>query len=150
MLTPDFVLILVVRNGRVGYFNGKVVNMTFATTLHINPPFPEAEPLTLRGPLPLNPHIGGRYNRMTIASINEHMSARPETIQTTIAIVLRFVNITDDDFYYAACPLKVNGKPCKKKCTQQVDDSWFCPKCQMSMAECNYSYLLPIKLQDAT
>ncbi|GLJ50747.1 hypothetical protein SUGI_1080950 [Cryptomeria japonica] len=38
----------------------------------------------------------------------------------------------------------------KKKCTQQVDDSWFCPRCQMSMAEYNYSYLLLMKLQDAT
>ncbi|GLJ39197.1 hypothetical protein SUGI_0799080 [Cryptomeria japonica] len=37
-----------------------------------------------------------------------------------------------------------------KKCTQQTDDSWFYPRCQMSMAECNYSYLLPMKLQDAT
>lgn len=94
MLTPDVVLILVVHNARVGYFNGKVVNMTFATTLHINHVFPEAEPLMLRGRLPLHSHnfsagftqIDGRYTRMTIASICECMSVKPETIQTTILL----------------------------------------------------------------
>ncbi|GLJ16732.1 hypothetical protein SUGI_0287800 [Cryptomeria japonica] len=38
----------------------------------------------------------------------------------------------------------------KKKCTKQVDDSWFCSRCQMTMQDYNYSYLLPLKLQDAT
>ncbi|XP_059064672.1 replication protein A 70 kDa DNA-binding subunit E-like [Cryptomeria japonica] len=147
MLTPDAVLILVVRNVRVGNINGKVVNMTSATTLHINLAFSEAEPLMLRGCLPLHSHdfsvgftqIDERYTRMTIASIYECMSVKSETIQTTILVLLRFVNIIDKKLYYAACPLKVNDKPCKKKCTQQVDDSWFCPRCEMTMAECNYS-----------
>ncbi|GLJ33700.1 hypothetical protein SUGI_0677440 [Cryptomeria japonica] len=131
--------------------------MTSAITLHINHAFPEAEPLMLRGRLPLHSHdfsggftqIEGRYTRMTIASIREHMSVKPKTIQTTILVVMRFVNVTEFFFYYTACPLKVNGKPCKKKCTQQVDGSWFCPRCEMTMVECNYNYLLPMKLQDA-
>ncbi|GLJ21547.1 hypothetical protein SUGI_0399320 [Cryptomeria japonica] len=114
------------------YFNGKVVNMTSTTTLHINPAFPEAEPLMLRGRLPLHSHdfssgfthIDGRYTRMTIESIRERMSVKPEIIQTTIVVVLRFVNVSDNNFCYDACPLKVN--------------------------EYNYSYLLPMKLQDAT
>ncbi|XP_057872965.2 replication protein A 70 kDa DNA-binding subunit A-like [Cryptomeria japonica] len=156
MLTNDSVLILALRNARVGYFNGKVVNIT-AATLHINPPFLEAEPIILRGndPLvtpffsPATTHIDGKYTRMTILSIREHMSVKLETIQTTLLVVLHFVNITDKTFCYAACPLTVNEKPCKKKCTQQVDDSWFCPRCEMTMAESNYSYLLPVKLQDA-
>ncbi|XP_059064419.1 replication protein A 70 kDa DNA-binding subunit A-like [Cryptomeria japonica] len=158
MLTSDSVLILVVRNARVGYFNGKVVNVIAATTLHINPPFLEAEPLILRGNLPLHTpyfsaaitHINGKYTRMTISSIRERMSVKPETIETTLLVVLRFVNVTNKTLYYIACPLKVNEKPCKKKCTQQVDDSWFCPRCEMTMAECNYSYLLPMKLQNVT
>ncbi|GLJ53618.1 hypothetical protein SUGI_1143740 [Cryptomeria japonica] len=78
------------------------------------------------------------------------MSVKRETIQTTLLVVLHFINVTDKTFCYAACPLKVNGKPCKTKCTQQVDDSWFCPRWEMTMAECNYSYFLPVKLQDAT
>ncbi|GLJ22966.1 hypothetical protein SUGI_0433260 [Cryptomeria japonica] len=158
MLTNDSVVILALRNARVGYFNGKLINITAATTLHINPTFPEAELLTLRGKDPLlavpfvakTIHIDGKYNRMTISSIRERMSIKLEKIQTTLLIVLRFVNITDQNFYYAACPLIVNGRPRKKKCTQQVDDSWFCSRCQMTMQDCNYSYLLPLKLQDAT
>ncbi|XP_057839661.2 replication protein A 70 kDa DNA-binding subunit A-like [Cryptomeria japonica] len=158
MLTNDSMLILALRNARVGYFNGKLINITAATTLHINPIFPEAELLTLRGKDPLlvvpfvaqTIHIDGRYTRMTISSIRERMSIRPETIQTTLLVVLRFVNVNDQNFYYAACPLIINGRPCKKKCTQHVDDSWFCSRCQMTMQDCNYSYLLPLKLQDAT
>ncbi|XP_059064517.1 replication protein A 70 kDa DNA-binding subunit A-like [Cryptomeria japonica] len=119
MLTLECVLILVLCKGRVGYFNGKVVNMTSATTLNINPTFPEAEPLMLRGNISLHTqdlsagftHIDGKYTRMTISSIHERMTVKPETIQTTLLVVLRFVNVTDKTFYYAACPLKVNGKP---------------------------------------
>ncbi|GLJ18111.1 hypothetical protein SUGI_0319840 [Cryptomeria japonica] len=53
MLRNDSVVILALRNARVGYFNGKLINITTATTLHINPTFPEAELLMLRGKDPL-------------------------------------------------------------------------------------------------
>ncbi|XP_059067643.1 replication protein A 70 kDa DNA-binding subunit A-like [Cryptomeria japonica] len=125
MLTNDSMLILALRNARVGYFNGKLINITVATTLHINPNFLEAELLTLGGKDPLldvpfvaqTIHIDGRYTRMTISSIHERMSIRPEIIQTTLLAILHFVNVNDKKFYYAACPLIVNGRPCKKKCT---------------------------------
>ncbi|GLJ08361.1 hypothetical protein SUGI_0087210 [Cryptomeria japonica] len=157
MLTNDSVVVLALRNARVGYFNGKLVNITAATTLHINPSFPEAELLTSRGRDPLlalhfvaeTIHIDGKYTRMTISSIRERMSIKPETIQIILLAILRYVNVNDQNFYYTACPLIVNGRPCKKKCTQQANDSWFYSRCQMSMQDCNYSYLLPLKLQDA-
>ncbi|GLJ38682.1 hypothetical protein SUGI_0788430 [Cryptomeria japonica] len=158
MLTNDSVVILALHNARVGYFNGKLINITATTTLHINPTFLKVKPLTLRGKesllvLPFvaeTIHIDGKYTRMTISSICERMSIKPEIIQTNLLAVLRFVNVTDQNFYYAVCPLIVNGRPCKKKCTQQVDDSWFCPRCEMTMQDGNYSYFLPVKLQDAT
>ncbi|XP_059066655.1 replication protein A 70 kDa DNA-binding subunit A-like [Cryptomeria japonica] len=158
MLTNDSVLILALHNAHVGYFNGKLINITTATTLHINPSFLEAELLTLRGKDPLlvvpfvakTIHIDGRYTRMTISLIRERMSIKPETIQITLLVVLHFVNVNDQNFYYATCLLIVNGRPYKKKCTQHADDSWFCSRCQMTMQDCNYSYLLPLKLQDAT
>ncbi|GLJ35210.1 hypothetical protein SUGI_0708600 [Cryptomeria japonica] len=156
MLTKDSMLILALHNARVGYFNWKLINIIAATTLHINPNFQEAELLTLRGKDPLlavpfvaqTIHIDGRYTRMTISSIREGMSIRPETIQTTLLVVLRFVNVNDKKFYYAACPLIVNERPCKKKCTHHANDSLFCSRRQMTMQDCNYSYLLPLKLQD--
>ncbi|GLJ29656.1 hypothetical protein SUGI_0584810 [Cryptomeria japonica] len=85
MLTNDSVVILALCNARVGYFNRKLINITVATTLHINPSFPEAEPLTLRGKDPLlvvpfvaeTIHIDGKYTRMTISSIRERMSVKP-------------------------------------------------------------------------
>ncbi|GLJ28238.1 hypothetical protein SUGI_0554710 [Cryptomeria japonica] len=158
MLINDSLVILALRNSRVGYFNGKLINITAATILHINPTFLEAELLMLRGKDPLlvvpfvaeTIHIDGKYSRMTISSIREQMSIKPETIQTTLLAVLRFLNVTDQNLYYATCPLIINGRPCKKKCTHQVDDSLFCSRCQMTMQDYNYSYLLPLKLQDAT
>ncbi|GLJ06069.1 hypothetical protein SUGI_0031250 [Cryptomeria japonica] len=157
MLTNDSVVILALRNARVGYFNGKLVNITVATTLHINPTFPEADLLASRGKDPLlvvpfvaeTIHIDGKYTRMTISSMRERMRIKPKIIQTTLLAILRYVNVNDQNFYYTACPLIVNGRPCKKKCTHQADDSWFCSRCQMSMQDYNYSYLLPLKLQDA-
>ncbi|XP_059078142.1 replication protein A 70 kDa DNA-binding subunit A-like [Cryptomeria japonica] len=85
MLTNDSVVILALRNACVGYFNGKLVNITAATTLHINPSFPEAELLTSRGRDPLlalpfvaeTIHIDNKYTRMTISSIRERMSIKP-------------------------------------------------------------------------
>ncbi|XP_057813577.1 replication protein A 70 kDa DNA-binding subunit A-like [Cryptomeria japonica] len=44
-------VILVVQNARVGYFNGKVINISTSTTFKINPSIPEADPLRLRGPV---------------------------------------------------------------------------------------------------
>ncbi|GLJ33994.1 hypothetical protein SUGI_0683730 [Cryptomeria japonica] len=158
MLTNDSVVILSLHNAHVGYFNGKLVNIIAATTLHINPSFLEAELLTSRGRDPLlalpfvaeTIHIDDKYTRMTISLICERMSIKPKTIQTTLLAILRYVNVNDQNFYYTACPLIVNGRPCKKKCTQQADDSWFYSRCQMNMQDYNYSYLLPLKLQDAT
>ncbi|GLJ50029.1 hypothetical protein SUGI_1064160, partial [Cryptomeria japonica] len=100
MFTNDSVVILALHNARVGNFNGKLINITPTTTLHINPTFPEAEHLTLRGKEPLlvvpfvaeTIHIDGKYTRMTISSISERMSIKPDTIQTTLLAVLHFVN----------------------------------------------------------
>ncbi|XP_059071786.1 replication protein A 70 kDa DNA-binding subunit A-like [Cryptomeria japonica] len=149
-------VILSMQNARVGYFNRKVINMTTATIINTNPCIPEAEPLILRGEIPeyLHPHSAGgnqissQYNRMTIASILEHMSIAPKIIETTITTVLKFIN--DDHFYYIACPLQINGKECKKKCTRLNDNSWMCPRYQTQVLEYNYKYLLQMKLQDPT
>lgn len=96
MLTNDSVVILALHNAHVGYFNGKLINITAATALHINPTFSKAELLTLRGKDPLlvvpfvteTIHIDGKYTRMTISSIHEWMSIKPEIIQTTLLVVL--------------------------------------------------------------
>ncbi|GLJ33967.1 hypothetical protein SUGI_0683240 [Cryptomeria japonica] len=107
MFTNDSVVILALCNAHVGYFNGKLVNITAATTLPINPSFLEVELLTSRGRDPLlalpfvakTIHIDNKYTRMTICSIRERMSFKPETIQTTLLAILRYVNVNDQNFY---------------------------------------------------
>lgn len=149
-------VILAVQNTRVGYFNGKVIYISASTTFEINPSIPEADPLRLRGPIQqcldshsLDVHAkNNQYQRMSIASILQRLSIVPETIETTITAVLRFIK--GDQFYYTACPLQFKGKECKKKCSKLVENLWLCPRCQTQFPECNYKYLLQMKLQDQT
>ncbi|XP_057840065.1 replication protein A 70 kDa DNA-binding subunit A-like [Cryptomeria japonica] len=149
-------VILVVQNARVGYFNGKVIIISAPTSFEINPSIPEADPLRLRGVLQqcLDPHSSvvhsknNQYQRISIASILQRLSIVPETIETTIAVVLRFIK--EDQFYYTTCPLQFNDKECKKKCSKLAENLWLCPRCQTQFPECNYKYLLQMKLQDHT
>ncbi|XP_059075313.1 replication protein A 70 kDa DNA-binding subunit A-like [Cryptomeria japonica] len=149
-------VILVVQNARVGYFNGKVINISASTTFEINPSILDADSLRLRGPVQqcldshsLDVHAkNNQYQRMSIASILQRLSIVLETIETTITPVLRFIK--GDQFYYTACPLQFNGKECKKKCSKLAENLWLCPRCQTQFPECNYKYLLQMKLQDQT
>ncbi|XP_059070286.1 replication protein A 70 kDa DNA-binding subunit A-like [Cryptomeria japonica] len=134
-------VILVVQNARVGYLNGKVINVSASTTFKINPSIPEADPLHLRGCLQLcldshslDVHAkNNQYKRMSIASILECLSIVPETIETTITAVLQFIK--REQFYYTTCPLQFNGKECKKKCTKLAENLWLCPRCQTQFPE---------------
>ncbi|XP_059070089.1 replication protein A 70 kDa DNA-binding subunit C-like [Cryptomeria japonica] len=147
---------LAVQNARVGYFNGKVINISASTNFEINPSIPEADPLRLRGAVQqcLDPHSSAvhsknnKYQRMSIASILQRLSIMLETIETTITAVLCFIK--EDQFYYTACPLQFNGKECKNKCSKFAENLWLCPRCQTQFPECNYKYLLQMKLQDHT
>ncbi|XP_057837225.2 replication protein A 70 kDa DNA-binding subunit A-like [Cryptomeria japonica] len=156
MHTTQTAIVLAVRNAHVGYFNGKVVNTTTTTTLNINPSIPETETLMSRGKisdalLPLScvaGQLNSQYSRMTITAVLERTSVLSKTVESTIRAVVRIIKT--DSFCYPACPLKFNGKECKKKCTQQSDNQWFCSRCQTAVPECNYKYLLQMKLQDHT
>ncbi|XP_057833647.1 replication protein A 70 kDa DNA-binding subunit A-like [Cryptomeria japonica] len=114
-------VILVVQNARVGYFNGKVINISAFTTFEINPSIPEADPLCLRGVVQqhLDLHSlavhtkNNQYQRMSIASILQRLSIVLETTETTITAILRFIK--EYQFYYKTCPSLFNGKECKKE-----------------------------------
>ncbi|GLJ17696.1 hypothetical protein SUGI_0308820 [Cryptomeria japonica] len=149
-------VVLAVKNARVGYFNGKVINTTIATTIAINPYIPETETLISRGKIPddlltlscVAGQLNSQYSRMTITAVLERTSLLSETVETTIRAAVRIIKT--DSFCYPACPLKINGKECKNKCVQQNDNVSFCSRCQTHVPECNYKYLLQMKLQDHT
>ena len=69
-------------------------------------------------------------------------------IEVTIKATIKFIK--NDSFFYLACPLQVDGKECKKKCVENQDKTWFCSKCSTHFPECNYKYILQVKLQDHT
>ncbi|XP_059076451.1 replication protein A 70 kDa DNA-binding subunit A-like [Cryptomeria japonica] len=156
MHTTQTAVVLAVRNARVGYFNGKVINTTTTTTLNINPSIPETETLMSRVKIPdalllllcVAGQLNSQYSRMTITVVLERTSVLSETVESTIRVVVRIIKT--NSFCYPACPLKFNGKECKKKCAQQNDNQWFCSRCQTDVPECNYKYLLQMKLQDHT
>ncbi|XP_057830714.2 replication protein A 70 kDa DNA-binding subunit A-like [Cryptomeria japonica] len=81
-------VVLAVKNARVGYFNGKVINTTTATTLAINPSIPETETLISRGKIPddlltlscVAGQLNSQYNRMTITAVLERTSVLSEIV----------------------------------------------------------------------
>ncbi|XP_057828007.2 replication protein A 70 kDa DNA-binding subunit C-like [Cryptomeria japonica] len=95
-------VVLAVRNARVGYFNGKVINTTTATTLAINPSIPEIETLISRGKILddllivscVVGQLNSQYNRMTITAVLECTSVLSETIETTIRATMKLLDHT--------------------------------------------------------
>ncbi|XP_057855648.2 replication protein A 70 kDa DNA-binding subunit A-like [Cryptomeria japonica] len=98
MHTTQTVVVLAVRNARVGYFNRKVINTTTTITLNINPSILETETLMSRGKilddlLPLScvaGQLNSQYSRMTITAVLEHTSVLSEIVETTIRMKLQY------------------------------------------------------------
>ncbi|GLJ15552.1 hypothetical protein SUGI_0255480 [Cryptomeria japonica] len=151
----DLVVVFVI-NGRVGYFNGKVINNTAATVLNVNPSILETRVLMARGELTSNvvllPSTPGQlntpYTRMILASILERSSVMTKAMETIVRATVMFIK--PDAFCYLACLLKLNGKQCKKKCVQENANEWFFPRCKLQIPECTYRYLLQVKIHDHT
>ncbi|XP_057859849.2 replication protein A 70 kDa DNA-binding subunit C-like [Cryptomeria japonica] len=102
MHATQTVVVLAVNNSHVGYFNGKVINTTVATTLNINPSTPEADSLVSRGNIPADllplscvvGQLNSPYSRITIASILERMIVLSETVETTIRAIIKLQDHT--------------------------------------------------------
>ncbi|XP_010494642.1 PREDICTED: replication protein A 70 kDa DNA-binding subunit C-like isoform X2 [Camelina sativa] len=152
--------VLAVKAGRISEFNGKQVSTIGSSQLFIEPDFPEARELRewydREG---RNAHFtsisreftgaGRQEVRKVITQIKDDKlgtSEKPDWI--TVCATISFMKV--ENFCYTACPNMNGDRPCSKKVTNNGDGTWRCEKCDKSVEECDYRYILQIQLQDHT
>ncbi|XP_038903763.1 replication protein A 70 kDa DNA-binding subunit C-like, partial [Benincasa hispida] len=152
--------VLAVKSSRVSDFNGKAVGTISTSQLFVEPDFPEAR--TLREwfekegrstpSVSLSREVAsvGRTDaRKTISQIKDERlgtSEKPDWI--TVSATVSFIKV--DNFCYTACPIMIGDRQCSKKVTNNGDGKWRCDRCDESVDECDYRYILQLQIQDHT
>ncbi|CAI9095111.1 OLC1v1030972C1 [Oldenlandia corymbosa var. corymbosa] len=152
--------VLAIKSGRVNDFNGKAVGTISNSQLFIEPDLPEAS--RLRDWFEQNgkntPSVSISRDgmgmicpdvRKTISQIKDEKlgtSDKPDWI--TVSATLSFIKT--DNFYYTACPIKIGDRQCNKKVTNNGDGRWRCDRCDQTVDECDYRYILQMQIQDHT
>ncbi|KAL6985635.1 hypothetical protein U1Q18_019011 [Sarracenia purpurea var. burkii] len=152
--------VLAVKSGRVSDFNGKAVGTISTSQLIIEPDFLEARRLkewfekegrnTPSVSISRETTSIGRTDiRKTISQIKDEKlgtSEKPDWI--SVSGTISFIKV--DNFCYTACPIMIGDRQCNKKVTNNGDGKWRCDRCDQSVDECDYRYILQFQIQDHT
>ncbi|KAL9246974.1 hypothetical protein vseg_020451 [Gypsophila vaccaria] len=152
--------ILAVKAARVSEFNGKNLGTISSSQFFIEPDNPEARELKAwfdreGRNLPAVAISREMTNtsrtdfRKTISQIKDEKlgtSEKPDWI--TVCATLSFMKM--DNFCYTACPLQIGERQCSKKVVNDGDGKWRCDRCDQSVDECDYRYILQFQIQDHT
>jgi len=151
--------VLAVKSGRVNEFNGKAVGTISTSQLLIEPNFPETHRLKewfdKEGrnipsvSISRETSVGRTDIRKTISQIKDERlgtSEKPDWI--TVSATISFIKV--DNFCYTACPIMIGDRQCSKKVTNNGDGKWRCERCDQSIEECDYRYILQLQIQDHT
>ncbi|XP_057963639.1 replication protein A 70 kDa DNA-binding subunit A-like [Malania oleifera] len=152
--------VLAVKSGRVNDFNGKAVGTISTSQLFIEPDFPEAHKLRewFNSEGCNTPTVSisrefvstGRTDaRKTLSQIKDEKlgtSEKPDWI--TVSATITFVKT--ENFCYTACPIMIGDRQCNKKVTNNGDGKWRCDRCDQSVDECDYRYILQFQITDHT
>uniref|UniRef100_A0A7N0ZYF7 Replication protein A subunit n=1 Tax=Kalanchoe fedtschenkoi TaxID=63787 RepID=A0A7N0ZYF7_KALFE len=151
--------VLALKAGRVGDFSGKSLGTISTSQLLIEPDFPEAHRLKewyykegRSAPvvsISREPGMGRMDARKTISQIKSERlgtSEKPDWI--TVSASICFVKL--DNFCYTACPLSIGDRQCSKKVTNNGDGKFKCERCEQTIDECDYRYILQFQIQDHT
>ncbi|XVE57313.1 hypothetical protein DITRI_Ditri04bG0081300 [Diplodiscus trichospermus] len=152
--------VLAVKTGRVSDFNGKAVGTISTTQLFIDPDFPEAHRLkewfVKEGRNTPSVSISRETssvsrtdNRKTISQIKDERLGTSEK-PDWISVVATIAYIKLENFCYTACPIMNGDRQCNKKVTNNGDGKWWCDKCDKSVDECDYRYIIQFQIQDHT
>lgn len=151
--------VLAVKSARVYDFNGKTIGTISSSQLSIEPDFLEARKLKewfnsvgRNAPsVSLSRDAISRTDAYkTISQIKDEKLGISEkadwiTVNATIA-QMRF-----ETFCYPACPNMTSERSkCSKKVLDNGDGTWRCDKCDKTVEECEYRYILQLVLQDHT
>ncbi|KAI3728253.1 hypothetical protein L6452_16886 [Arctium lappa] len=150
--------VLAVKSARVNEFNGKSVGTISTSQLLIEPDFPEASKLKAwfdsvgrnTPSVSLSKDTIARTDvRKTISQIKDEKlgtSEKPDWIIVSATIWLK----NFDNFYYTACPIMIGDRQCNKKVTNNGDGKWRCDRCDQTVDQCDYRYILQFQIQDHT
>ncbi|CAK7355970.1 unnamed protein product [Dovyalis caffra] len=152
--------VLAVKSGRVNDFNGKAVGTISTSQLFVEPDSAEAHRLkewfaregrnTPSVSISREMSTVGRSDVMkTISQIKDERigtSEKPDWITVPATVIY----VKSDNFCYTACPNMSGDRPCNKKVTNNGDGKWRCEKCDQSVDECDYRYILQFQIQDHT
>ncbi|XVF13750.1 hypothetical protein REPUB_Repub08aG0234500 [Reevesia pubescens] len=152
--------VLAVKAGRVSDFSGKAVGTISTTQLFIDPDFPEAHRLKEwfvsegRNTPSVSisretSSVSRTENRKTISQIKDERlgtSEKPDWI--TVVATIAYIKL--DSFCYTACPIINGDRQCNKKVTNNGDGKWWCDKCDRSVDEPDYRYIIQFQIQDHT
>ncbi|KAJ9152433.1 hypothetical protein P3X46_025999 [Hevea brasiliensis] len=152
--------VLAVKSGRVSDFNGKAVGTISTSQLFIDTDFPEARRLKEwfekegRNVPSLSisremSSVGRADVPKTISQLKDERLGTSET-PDWVTVNATVIFIKADNFCYTACPLMSGDRPCNKKVKNNGDGKWRCEKCDQSMDECDYRYILQFQIQDHT
>ncbi|BFG30809.1 hypothetical protein CerSpe_170830 [Prunus speciosa] len=152
--------VLAVKGAKVNDFNGKAVGTIPSSQLFIEPNIDQAREMRSwfdkegrnTSCIPISREtagVGRTDIRKTISQIKDERlgtSEKPDWI--TVSGTVSFIKV--DSFCYSACPLMNGDRQCSKKVTNNGDGKWRCDRCDQSMEECDYRYLLQLQIQDHT
>lgn len=153
--------VLAVKSGRISDFNGKAVSTISTSQLFIEPDFPEACKLrewferegrnttSISISREMTATMGRTDVRKTISQIKDERlgtSEKPDWI--TVSATVAFIKV--DNFCYTACPILIGDRQCNKKVTNNGDGKWRCDRCDQSVDDCDYRYILQFQIQDHT
>ncbi|KVH95625.1 Nucleic acid-binding, OB-fold, partial [Cynara cardunculus var. scolymus] len=150
--------VLAVKSARVSEFNGKSVGTISTSQLLIEPDFPEASKLKAwfdnvgrnTPSVSLSKDTIGRTDvRKTVSQIKDEKlgtSEKPDWI--TVSATIWHMKV--ENFCYTACPLMIGDRQCNKKVTNNGDGKWRCDRCDQTVEQCDYRYILQFQIQDHT
>ena len=131
-------LAIVIKGGRVTYFNGKIVGTISNNTIFMNPKIEETLVLQRwfhdNGFCSASPSLGGKFNAShsspcTIIIFNELQTLQTSEKLVWYSLVATITNVDMGDFHFLACPLFVDGIECMKFFSHKVGNIWHCAKC---------------------
>ncbi|KAK9928220.1 hypothetical protein M0R45_025366 [Rubus argutus] len=160
MCDSGFFPVLAVKAGRVNDFNGKGVGTMATSQLFIEPNNSEADEVRVwfdregrNAPCVSisreKASVGRNDIRKTISQIKDEKlgtSEKPDWITVGATVIF----IKSDNYLYSACPIKIGDRQCNKKVINNGDGTWRCERCDQSVEQCDYRYILNLQIQDHT
>ncbi|ANB11209.1 replication factor A subunit protein RFA1 [Sugiyamaella lignohabitans] len=152
--------VIAIKGAKISDFNGRNISILNSSTVSVDPDVPEAHALkgwySTNGrdktfeqlPGPSGATSTGNSddkNRTTIEKvISDQLGMTDQTDYFTIKGTISYIR--NENMWYPSC----TNADCNKKVIQDTTDEWRCEKCNITIAEPNYRYIISMIVSDST